>query len=938
MAVTTLVDPLVGLWRRRVDTPVRRALLALTIAAVFGAAHLARLGTTAGRAGAAVGLALLVVVLVARLWRERRLWSDIRRTLGRLLSSVDAGLASRTLRAVTLVERADAGQLESSPALAHLHFERLLAQVTPQVLERTAATSARRWRWVGAGLALVGALALLVAPLRVLEGLDVLVAHRRVAPLPMVWLHYPTLLVEPPSYLRETPRLVLLGSVTTHPSGAVLTVRGQPSRNGRRLVLTDGSDEVPFVSDAAGGVVATWTLKRDATLRVAARFGDVIVPEPESVDIRVVADQAPEVKLQGAPREVALLNLDRIELFYEARDDHGLSQIDLVIREGHREDRRVLSRHNGESRVERGGHVLSVADPFLRRIFLPTRVTIEARDNDPLEGSKWGRSEALTLLPPPLGAPEAHRLEQIAAARDGLVDLLGWWLQVRDVTASVRRTRLEDASQQIEAALAHPTSLPVPPGLRAFLRGQARALVQPLPTESRRQRRIEDVLLAVDVAVERLANRDARTVATRLADVAEETAAAARQTQDDEERQPARARLDAAILALRAGGEQLLQLGMLGRDLGSVVHGDLDRVVRSRDAEDWRHAELAATHLAARLRRPNPSFGSRHRGGVESGGGLPADTGEASQADQRFDELARELEQLALEHATSISGVERALGEATRNVDQSDFEQEARERAEELRRTVAELPSTGHDPGSARAAAAIGREHANAMSQSLERLALEDAAESGRRALAALEEAQRKGREARQFDWVDPESVARARERLREDIRWAEDRLRQIQHQAEANAREQLQRAGRREHQHAQRAGDLSNRGRESQTSLPDGMLRSLEQAEALMNDAARELQAGRGDRALLLQRDAQRLIEQSSVGQTTANESTSRDRRHPRDDGGVRGPPSNAGSVPKDSEDKSRDFRQRVVDGLRAEQSGRLSPAVHRYAEGLLR
>ena len=127
---------------------------------------------------------------------------------------------------------------------------------------------------------------------------------------------------------------------------------------------------MPFVDDGAGGVVARCVLNEDAQLRVAAHFGNVLIPEPDGVTLEAVPDAAPEVLLEGAPDKVELRDFDRRELRYEASDDHGLREIDLVMRAGGREDRRSLTRLDGETRLERGGYAIESSDPFLRRTFL----------------------------------------------------------------------------------------------------------------------------------------------------------------------------------------------------------------------------------------------------------------------------------------------------------------------------------------------------------------------------------------------------------------------------------------------------------------------------------------------------------------------------------------------------------------------------------------
>ena len=86
------------------------------------------------------------------------------------------------------------------------------------------------------------------------------------------------------------------------------------------------------------------------------------------------------------------------------------------------------------------------------------------------------------------------------------------------------------------------------------------------------------------------------------------------------------------------------------------------------------------------------------------------------------------------------------------------------------------------------------------------------------------------------------------------------------------------------------------------------------------------------------MQREAQRLLEQASTGRTDAEENA---RPGEREKG--RGESSeefgSAGDVPdKGNLNDAEAFRRRVLEGLGKGGSSRLSPAVKRYAEGLLR
>src|SRR5262249_3131357 len=82
-----------------------------------------------------------------------------------------------------------------------------------------------------------------------------------------------------------------------------------------------------------------------------------------------------------------------------------------------------------ETRHDRGGHRLLPTDRFFKRAFAPVEVTVEARDNDPLLGPKWGKSPAITVIPPVAGEPEAMRYEALARARDAFVDLAAFRIE-----------------------------------------------------------------------------------------------------------------------------------------------------------------------------------------------------------------------------------------------------------------------------------------------------------------------------------------------------------------------------------------------------------------------------------------------------------------------------------------------------------------------------
>jgi hypothetical protein len=76
---------------------------------------------------------------------------------------------------------------------------------------------------------------------------------------------------------------------------------------------------------------------------------------------------------------------------------------------------------------------------------LPVQVTIEAKDNDPLAGApKWGKSEAITVLPPAVGEPEALRYQALGEARNAVAAVLSAQL-VNKETPTTASSRAEPA-------------------------------------------------------------------------------------------------------------------------------------------------------------------------------------------------------------------------------------------------------------------------------------------------------------------------------------------------------------------------------------------------------------------------------------------------------------------------------------------------------------
>jgi hypothetical protein len=221
-----------------------------------------------------------------------------------------------------------------------------------------------------------------------------------------------------------------------------------------------------------------------------------------------------------------------------------------------------------------------------------------------------------------------------------------------------------------------------------------------------------------------------------------------------------------------------------------------------------------------------------------------------------------------------------------------------------------------------------------AAAHDLDDVAFERAVENATKSLAALEDVARK---LDPGDSLQPE-LDEARKALREARDFAADRLEKRRAEAAARARDALRQASDTEHDLSEKAGELSRRGKENEGPLPKELAERLDKAGSVMREAARELAEGHGDRAVELQREAQRMLEQSETSRTAQQDADEGRDGRKEDDAGPKGDTALGGTVPeRDEAARAEAFRRRVLDGLGGARRERLGPAIRRYAEGLL-
>jgi len=970
----TIMGPLDALakgWNARVGAARRHATFGAYALIVVAALLWARHGSTRARIIAAACLLLpLVAALVAR-QLEARVWKSPERVIRRVVGRVDRERAGRALRALTLL-RADGAPASpgTSPELAQLQIARAVAALPADRVALAAHSLGRRLGFAAIVLGASAAVLLALNAWRVFEGLDVLASASGVAPVDVVWFEDLEISARPPDYLHEGERRVPAYGDVALPRGTLLTVTGRLAHPGRAVAISDGTSEVPFVDDGGGRFIARWPLGESVILRTVVRFGEVAIREPESTRVTSIPDDPPTVILEGAPKQVMLATArddGTIPIRYEAEDDHGLREIHLVLRSGAREERRVLAHLDGETRFDRGGHILRARDPFIKKSHAPVEVTVEAKDNDPITGPKWGASAAIVVVPPDVGEPAALRLQALHKLRDAIVDHLAIRLShdVPSVLAeraaflAEEQRREADGEDLLEKTLAGTyAGIGVPARLQAMLRGQARKVHEAMNKQARKPGSAthsalvgatEQFVLVVDAIESGLGQSDTRASCRELADVADDLALGASQMQRPPDRARGNLRMEASTQVLRGGARSLAMLGVLGRDLGEIVSSDLLRVARATHEDDLVHAEIAAQDLAARLREPDPSFGARGRSGGraggESGGGrgtLGDDPSNGDDAEQAFNEAAQELDRLAAEHATELGKVEQDLRQGTDETDSKSLSAEAKKHAGAVRDAVSGLPKTSAGSDSWTSKGSAARENAEAMARALEQGSPADAASTGRASLDAMDEAKRTAERERWNGLLGSSSddgdstskrLADARKKLEPEVKWAEEQIARLRKKAAGRKATELSEDGDEEQRLAERAGDLGRERRDRQ-ALPEAALAPLEQAARAGQEAAAALKGGDVDRALERQREAQHQLEM-------AKEALGSDQGDVGGDGDGDKTSLERVDIPTTDADKGKDaeqFRRRVLKGLSESAGGRQKDAVRRYAEGLLR
>jgi hypothetical protein len=220
--------------------------------------------------------------------------------------------------------------------------------------------------------------------------------------------------------------------------------------------------------------------------------------------------------------------------------------------------------------------------------------------------------------------------------------------------------------------------------------------------------------------------------------------------------------------------------------------------------------------------------------------------------------------------------------------------------------------------------------------ESLERLQLVGAYEGLNKAESALLEAEKL---AESSDERANSSASKRREQLAVERAWVKEQLDRTRESALGGMRDRLRQAGGRERELSERANRLAQREAKGDAVLPEDVRADLEQASQWMRQATDGLESGRARLALEHQRRAQSLLERNEPEPDRDAPDRGSKPDNSKRDPSTTGKGSGHGNVVSTSDVESREaFRRRVQKGLSQKVPPDLSPAVRRYAEGLLK
>lgn len=218
-----------------------------------------------------------------------------------------------------------------------------------------------------------------------------------------------------PAYTGLPPRTVegTAGEISAL-RGTEVRIETRADREVERAFIELGEAALPL--EVEGGRILRGALGIQDAGQYSFRFegsrGKVLTKGPP-ISIAVVEDAAPSISIEAPVAELVVTERDAVEVRYEASDDFGLSQVELVYQVGSTGEERIAIAGEGGKRLS--GTTTWELAPLRLRPGETVTWYLRARDNDAVSGPKWGQSRTQTLK---VYSQAEHRRELLAKAEE----------------------------------------------------------------------------------------------------------------------------------------------------------------------------------------------------------------------------------------------------------------------------------------------------------------------------------------------------------------------------------------------------------------------------------------------------------------------------------------------------------------------------------------
>lgn len=785
-----------------------------------------------------------------------------------------------------------------------------------------------------------------------------------------------------PSYLGQSAQELSDATELRVPRGTTVELLVTPRLPARQGSLRLGDSAMRMTAAPDGKLFARFVVRENARLALRIRSGRHWYEDERARSVHALADEKPTAKLEPPLLGTTVESHDTLVLRWNARDDHGLSVVELVVRsQDGGEQRRRLWSSLGEDRVQREAEAEALVVPaeLGARPGDMLMLWLEARDGDVVSGPNIGVSSSVNLEI----ATDAQQLslklpllrEVLDGALDSLADRLETSLPEAPALAAQRFAELREVSEgwlgKLQVLIGAARKQTSEPGIdvdqlqgvhdrmrrelgreAAVYRGAARAHKQRTETDARVVAEYErDVLLLSDMLAQALVD-EARALTQELSDLEQhigELLEQLRANNSPEAHRELLAEIAKAQRRLRELAQSLSRLSnrvpseFINREAlpqgdardtledlrAAVESGDLDSAERELARLQQEIASLSQNIESGGARFREAHFGARD----EALDAARQELGMLNAEQQRLAERTREMVQRAAQRA---QGAGAASAEMQRAAD---------ELQEDLGRLHDSDPGSHERPWLERARDRM-RDAADAMRTG----DLSEAHRMQRAAQTSLEQAASSmEQDARMFPGHDGDTRARAREanaaadELRKLGQQLDDALPELGEYVGEGERQRLrgdaepQREARKK---AEQLGEQLGEGPEGMPLSPQGE-RGLEQAAEAMRRAERALERGDPQAAGLAQEEAGERLSQLEQDLRDKARGAPRPERGERREGGRDGSTQAEGPVRIPGADEFSgpvQMRRRLLDAMREPAPQKYESAVERYYEELLR